>query len=209
MFWCAMADWHVVENVGRTLVLLIERRIGELAIGGVTVALTTTAAFPALRSTSVPFVSLFLFQISGNPEMRNRPMQLGPNGQLRRQSLPLELCYFITAWGVRAPNDIASDGVAAREEARLLGAVMQALYDNAEVGRSDLFELVGTTVWAPGDGLQIAMETLPVDQHYRIWDAGEMPYRLSLIYRVRVASLDPSLPPATPSVVQAQFEVVP
>jgi uncharacterized protein DUF4255 len=84
--------------------------------------------------------------------------------------------------------------------------VMQALYDNAEVGRADLFEPAGTAIWAAGDGLQIAMECLPVDQHYRIWDAGEMPYRLSIVYRVRVASLDPTLPPPAPPVQVADFE---
>jgi hypothetical protein len=201
-----MADWRVVENVGRTLVRLIERRIAVLAIPNVTVSLNTTAAFPMLAGTASPFISLFLFQIAGNAELRNRPRQLAPDGRLRRQSLPLELCYLITAWGVRAPNDVASDSVAAREEARLLGAVMQALYDDAEVGRADLFEPAGAPVWAAGDGLQIAMESLPVDQHYRIWDAGEMPYRLSIVYRVRVASLDPTLTPPAPPVQVADLE---
>jgi len=203
-----MADWRVVENTGRTLVRLIERRIAALAIPNVTVSLTTTAAFRTLAGTAAPFVSLFLFQISGNAELRNRPRQLAPDGRLRRQSLPLELSYLITAWGVRTLNDVSSDAVAAREEARLLGAVMQALYDDAEVGRADLFEPAGVPVWATGDGLQIAMECLPVDQHYRIWDAGEMPYRLSVIYRVRVASLDPTLLPPAPPVQVADLEAV-
>lgn len=204
-----MADWRVVENTGRTLVRLIEQRVAALGIPGVTVGLTTTAAFEPLASTAVPFISLLLFQISGNPEMRNRPRTILPNGSTRRQPLPLELCYLITAWGVRAADDPIADGVAAGEEARLLGATMQALYDHAEVGRAELFEAPAIPVWAPGDGLQILMETLPVDQHYRIWDAAELGYRLSLVYRVRVASLDPSQPPPVPPVVEATLETVP
>lgn len=204
-----MADWRVVENTGRTLVRLIERRVSALAIPNVTVSLNTTAAFPKLTGTAAPAISVFLYQVSGNAELRNRPRQIGPDGSLRRQSLPLELCYFITAWGVRAVGDVVSDSVAAREEARLMGAVMQALYDNAEVGRADLFEPAGAPVWAADDGLQIVMETLPIDQHYRIWDAGEMPYRLSIVYRVRVAGLDPTPQPAAPRVQTADLEAAP
>jgi hypothetical protein len=188
-----MADWHVVENTGRTLVTLIEQRVAALAIPNVTVGLVTTAAFPTLAGAAAPFISLLLYQINGNSELRNLPEAVLPDGTRRRQSLPLELCYLITAWGVRAANDIASDSLATREEARLLGVVMQALYENAEIGRAELFETVGVPVWGPYDGLQIVMETLPVDQHYRIWDAAELGYRLSVPYRVRVASLEPAV----------------
>src|SRR5687768_18072727 len=84
----AMADWRVIESAGRTLVRLIERRIAALAIPNVTVSLNTTAAFSTLASTAAPVISLFLFQIAGNAELRNRPRQLAPDGRLRRQSLP-------------------------------------------------------------------------------------------------------------------------
>lgn len=203
-----MADWRVVENTGQTLVTLIERRIAQLAIPNVSVGLVTPAAFPALGTTADPFISLFLFQITGNAELRNNPQPLRPDGTYRRQSLPLEMCYLVTAWAVRDPDDVASDSTATAEEARLLGAVMQALYDNAEVGRADLFEDPMIPVWGPLDGLQVVMETLPVDQHYRIWDAAELGYHLSLVYRVRVASLDPVEEPPAPPVVDATLETV-
>lgn len=204
-----MADWRVVENAGRTLVRLLEQRLALLGIAGVSVGTVTAAAFPALGATAAPFVSLFLYQISGNPELRNRPQTVLPDGSYRRQALPLELCYLVTAWGVRVPDDIASDALAAREEARLLGAVMQAFYDGAEVGRGELFEQPAVPVWAPGDGLQITMETLPIDAHYRIWDAAELGYHLSLVYRVRVAGLDPLPAPPAPPVVEARLETLP
>jgi hypothetical protein len=58
--------------------------------------------------------------------------------------------------------------------------------------------LPAVPVWEPTDGLQIVMETLPIDAHYRFWDAGEQGFRLSLVYRVRVVGLDPM--PAAPAV---------
>lgn len=205
-----MADWHVVEYTGRTLVGMVERRLAALAIGNVGVGLVTAAAFPALATTSSPFISLFLYQIGGNPELRNLPASILPDGTRQRQSLPLELNYLVTAWGVRNGDDLPSESLAAQEEARLLGIVMQSCYDNAELGRAELFETPppAIPVWAPHDGLQIVMQTLPIDAHYRIWDAAELGYRLSLVYRVRVASLEPSLPPPGPPVTEAALETV-
>jgi hypothetical protein len=186
-----MASWHVIENTGLTLVDLLQRRVDALGLAGVTVRLCTAAAFPALATTNTPLISVFLFQVSGNAELRNMMMRTLPDGSRRRQSLPLELCYLITPWGVRNADDIASDSLATREEAELLGAVLQACYEGAELGRTDLVDTAVGPVWADNDTLQITMESLPVETHYRIWDAAELGYRLSLVYRVRVTSLDP------------------
>jgi hypothetical protein len=110
---------------------------------------------------------------------------------------------------VRQPNDPASDGLAAREEARLLGAVLQALYENAEVGRAELAEFGIAPEWSDIDSLQVVLRSLPVETHYRIWDASELGYRLSLAYAVRVTSIAPPLPPPAPIVIDAGLELVP
>lgn len=156
-----MADWRVIENTGQTLVGLVERHVAQLGIPNVGVGVVTPMAFPSLADTTDPFVSLFLYQIAGNAEMRGNPRRVLANGTLGRQPLPLELCYLVTAWGVRATDDVIGDLPATQDEARLLGAVLQAFYDNAELDRSSLFEVPGLPVWSPEDGLQIVMETLP------------------------------------------------
>lgn len=202
-----MADWHVIENSGRTLVALIERRLKRAGIMNVTVGLVTAAGFEKLAVAGQPHISLFLFQIAGNPEMRNLPETIFPDGTRARQPLPLELSYLVTAWGVRTADTLADDMLAAAEEARLLGLVLQACYDGAELSRGELVEDLGTAAWATSDALQVAMQTLPVDQHYRIWDAAELGYRLSLVYRVRVASLEPTPPVPSPPVTDAALEM--
>ncbi|MCV2446153.1 DUF4255 domain-containing protein [Paracoccus sp. DMF] len=204
-----MADWRVIENTGQTLVGLVERHVAQLGIPNVGVGVVTPMAFPSLADTTDPFVSLFLYQIAGNAEMRGNPRRVLANGTLGRQPLPLELCYLVTAWGVRATDDVIGDLPATQDEARLLGAVLQAFYDNAELDRSSLFEVPGLPVWSPEDGLQIVMETLPVDGHYRIWDATKLGYRLSLVYRVRVAALEPTDVPQAPPTREAMLETVP
>jgi len=202
-----MSGWQVIENTGLTLVAVLERRLAALGLGGVTVGLATAAGFPSLAATATPHISVFLFQIGANAEMRNLAMRTLPDGSRQRQPLPLELSYLITPWGVRNPDEPTSDGLAAQEEARLHGAVLQACYEAAELGRVDLVERVAEPVWSETDGLQIALETLPVETHYRIWDAAELGYHLSLVYRVRVAGIEPLAAATSSRVQQADMEV--
>lgn len=204
-----MADWRIIEFCGQTIAQLIEQHLARLSISNVTVGVVTAGSFGALASTATPFISIFLYQIAPNPEMRNGLRSILPDGTPMRQPLPLELSYMVTAWGVRQPNDPASDALASREEARLMGAVLQALYDKAEVGRGDLVETATAPGWGASDSMQLVLQSLPVETHYRIWDAAELGYRLSLIYRARVTSLAPTPPRQAAIVTDAALELVP
>lgn len=204
-----MADWRVIEFTGQTIAQLVRRHLSRLSISNVTVDVVTAAAFGTLASTQTPFISIFLYQVATNAEMRNWTQSLLPDGTPVRQPLPLELNYLITAWGVRQPNDFASDALAAREEARLVGAVLQALYDSAEVGPADLADNPPVPAWHANDSIQLVLQSLPVETHYRIWDAAELGYRLSVVYRARVTSLEPTPPLPAPIVTDASLEMVP
>jgi Pvc16 N-terminal domain len=50
--------------------------------------------------------------------------------------------------------------------------------------------LVGSS-WVRDDSVQVILETLPIEDHTRIWDTIHKPYRLSLTYLVRVVGIDP------------------
>ena len=184
-----MASWRVIEHTGHTLVQLLKTHINR-AISNVNVQLISTASFNLLNDTDTATISLFLYQINENAELRNAPQRVDTQGKLRRQPLALELCYMVTPWASRADNEPLTDTVAVQEEQRLMGLVMQAFYDGAELGPADLYQEPVTPVWTPMDSLQISLETLPIEDHYRIWDAAQLPYRLSVTYRVRVMGLD-------------------
>jgi hypothetical protein len=204
-----VASWQLIERTGETLVRLLQERIDleVLPPGTVGVQLATTASFEDLRTTDTPMVTLLLYQVAENPERRNDLPRLLSDGTRTRQPLGLELCYLITPWGVRHDLSPATDLAATREEHRLLGLILQALYDHAEVGSARLAENPARPVWRQTDGLQIVLESLPVEDHYRIWDASELGYRLSVTYRVRVAALDPAEVAPAPRVASADFEV--
>ena len=199
-----MATWQLIEHASLTLKRLLEQHVlATLHAPSVSVELATTQAFPDLKMASKPTITLFLYRCVENPELRNAQRRRLADGTLVRQPLVLELCYLVTPWGVRGGTSTANDAAATQEEHRLLGLIMQCFYDHAEVGRAELDDAPGTPVWQPTDTMQIVMESLPVEDHYRIWDAGEMSYRLSVTYRVRVLGLDPSLFQSTVPVVDA------
>ena len=204
-----MASWQVIEFAGATLVKLIERRAAQLLEGTVVnVQQATAANFNRFTTIETPTITLFLYQIVENPQMRNGQQRTLPDGSRARQPLPLELCYMVTAWGVRGQDSPETDAAAAAEEQRLLGMVLQAFYDNAEIGRADLVdEGARGPVWTPIDSMQIVLDSLPIEDQYRIWDSGESPYRLSLAYRVRIMGLEPLDKLSSSRVVDAGFTV--
>jgi hypothetical protein len=187
-----MASWQLITATGLTLVDLLQRRVQAITkfAGTVTVHLASAPSLKKLSQSSEPFITLFLYRIIDNAEMRNGPPRRFADGSTSRQPLPLELCYLVTPWASRSDDTFTTDFAATQEEHDLLGLILQALYDHAEVGRSELVDNGSNTVWAPEDSLQVVLESLSIEDQYRIWDAAELGYRTSLAYRVRVIGLD-------------------
>jgi hypothetical protein len=124
--------------------------------------------------------------------MRNDPRKVKPDGSIVRQPLPLELSFLVTAW--------AKD---TRDELKIIGKVLQVLYEKSELGPADL---VGAS-WEKDDTVQLVLESLPLEDHYRIWDANEVPYRLSLTYVARVIGISPVESTAPAPVVDVDLPV--
>lgn len=186
---------------------LIESHIA-LAMPGssVDVKLATPHSFGTLKSVSKSTVSVFLYKVNEHTELRNSPQRRMPDGTYRRQPMVLELCYLITTWGSRGNQPAVNDAAAALEEHKLLGVVMQGLYDHAEVSRAELYEdTTKPPVWGDHDSLQIVLESLPIEDLYRIWDSSELAYQLSATYKIRVLSLDSLEVVRTQPVVDASF----
>ena len=168
---------------------------GHLAVAmpgsSVDVKLATPHSFGELKKVLKSTISVFLYRVTEHTELRNNLQRKMPDGTLRRQPMVLELYYLITTWGARGQMPAQNDAAAALEEHKLLGVVLQGLYDHAELSRAELFDdPAKPVVWGDGDSLVVMMESLPVEDLYRIWDSSELAYQLSATYRVRVLSLD-------------------
>jgi hypothetical protein len=186
-----MADADAVRDVADTIVFLL--RAGIPAVNPAKITVSTPDEFESLRDPLNPNITVFLYRIAVNPQMRNNPRRIRPDGSIQPTPLPLELSFLITAW--------AKD---TRDELKLIGRILQVLYAHRELGAADL---VGAS-WEKDDTVQLILESLPLEDHYRIWDANEVAYRLSLTYMARVVGLSATETLAVPPVVDADFPMV-
>jgi hypothetical protein len=136
-------------------------------------------------------VTIFLYHVGINGEMRNAPPRPLAGGAVGRPALPLELRFLITPWTLLT-----------RDTYRIIGAISLVLNDHAVLGFG---ELLGGDVWAPDDTVELILESLPVEDHYDIWNPTEIPYRLSLTYLARLVAIDSALSEEAPPVAVATF----
>ena len=187
-----MAGPNAISELGDTLVQLVQAALSGLATPP-TVKVATPDSFKELEPNRTPTVTIFLYRVAVNPVMRNGPRPVLGNGRTTRPLLPVELGYLITPWA-KEPKD----------EHTVLGLILQGLYDRSELGPADL---KGGS-WGPEDSVQILLESLSTDEHYRIWDTVDMPYRLSLTYLARIVGIEPAEQIAAPPIVRAVFQGV-
>ena len=184
-----MAGPNVIRDMSETLAKLLEAALsGIVSTGNVKVA--TPDSFHDLEPTPHPTCTIFLYRVGVNSVMRNGPRVTLNNGATTRPLLPMDLSYLITPWA-KDPKD----------EHLMLGLILQALYDHAELGPADL----SGASWSPDDSVQLVLETLTIEEHFCIWDTVDMPYRLSLTYMARILGIEPSEQIFAPPVVRAIF----
>jgi hypothetical protein len=169
-----MASDEVVRDMSDTMVALLKAGVPPL-VNANDILLSTPDDFQV--TPTQPTITVFLYRITLNPEMRNGPRRVLPDGRLTRPFLPVDLHFMITAWARETRGELA-----------IAGRILQVLYDRAELGPADL---QGNS-WDSDDTVQLVLESLPIEDHYRIWDTADVPYRLSLTYMARVIGIAPS-----------------
>ena len=185
-----MAGPGVVRDMGETLVALLQAALSGIVVP-TNVRVATPDSFHDLEPTPQPTCTIFLYRVAVNSVMRNGPRVVLPGGATSRPLLPIDLSYLVTPW--------AKDP---RDEHLMLGTIMQALYDRAELGPADL----SGTSWGPDDSVQLVLETLTLEEHFCIWDTVDMPYRLSLTYMARILGIAPTEQIVAAPVVRAIFQ---
>lgn len=178
-----MATSDVIADAGRTL----QHYLSAALSPAVNVIVSTPDDFKSLGQQ--PTLTVFLYHVSINAELRNGP-HVSAGNTLARPALPLELRYLVTPWVSNTTDAHA-----------VVGTVLQTLYDRASLGPG---ELQGSS-WGPDDSAQVHLESLPVNEHYSIWEPTELPYRLSLTYLMRVLGLEPGVVETVTPVISAQL----
>lgn len=182
-----MATTDAIAFLGDTIVSILQDGLSGLVAPG-DIFLSTPDEFTDFTPVQ-PSVTIFLYHVAINAEMRNGPRRTF-NGA-SRPPLPLELRFLITPWTTET-----------RDAYRITGAVSQVMYDHAVL---TFGELLGDEVWAPDDTVELMMESIPVEEYFDIWDPSEIPYKLSLSYLARVVGIDSALISSASPVAVAAF----
>jgi Pvc16 N-terminal domain len=185
-----LATNDAIAFLGDTILSLVQSKLNPLVLPA-NVILSTPEEFKSFAPNEAS-VTIFLYQVGINGEMRNTPRRSLANGAKQRPPLPLEVRFLLTPWTKKT-----------RDAYRIIGAIAQLFYDQAVLGFS---ELLGE-VWAPDDTVEIVMESLPVEEHYDIWEPTDIPYRLSLAYLARVIGIESAISTVDSPVAVATFPV--
>jgi hypothetical protein len=183
----AVATPDAIASLGDTLVSLLQNGLSGLVLPA-NVFLSSPSEFKGFAPLQ-PTVTVLLYNVGINGEMRNAPRRPNPGGAVRPPPLPLDLRFLITPW-----TQVTRDAY------RIVGAIALLLNDHAVLTFADL---LGDNVWAPDDTVELILESLPVEDYYDIWEPSEVPYRLSLAYLARVIGIDSALAFQAPPVAVA------
>jgi hypothetical protein len=124
------------------------------------------------------YLSVFLYRIVENPEMKNRPLEQKNGNLLQYPPLSLNLFYLVTPL-------IRGNGSADKSH-KLLSKAMRVFYDNAIVRETDL---QGITSDRPQE-LRIILNPISLEDITKLWSSFMRPYHLSVSYEVKVIYID-------------------
>ena len=141
----------------------------------------------AEKPSNLPTLTLFLYDIAEDTTLRNAPPVVTIENKqrtVRRAPVPLILRYMITPWSENAEDTY-----------RMAGCVVAALGDARTLLRSRLGEIQNhppdiDTALAGIELVSISMAHLSLEEKSKVWWAIQMPFRLSLIYEMRVVPID-------------------
>jgi len=180
-------DPGVISDVSLTLKSFINAGAAKVFPGGGQADLNDLSD-PTVKASSLPSLSIFLFEIMEDASARNEPRvrQTQKNAVvIQKPPMALQLNYLFTPWTGNFQTD-----------QQLLGRVLQLFYEQAILSGPVLQGgLAGSAT-----SLKVTLHTLTLEERTRIWLALTRPYRTSLSYGVRVVNIDVTQSQTTASV---------
>lgn len=170
-----MSDYAVIADVSQTLEKLLNDAMKVFA----TPPKAQVHDLQDPISLAPPTLTIFLFDVVEDPNVRNRPRLRGvapPDVTITKPPMALQLHYLLTPWS----KDRSTDQ-------QMLGRAMQVLYDNATLSGPRLVGGLANT----DQIFEVVLTPLSLEERARVWNAVHKPYRLSVVYEVRVINLDP------------------
>jgi Pvc16 N-terminal domain len=185
-------DSGVIYDVSLTLRSFINEQAAAVFPGGGTADLNDLSD-PTVKASSLPPLSIFLFEIMEDASARNEPRVRQTQNNtvvIKKPPMAIQLNYLFTPWTGNPQTD-----------QQILGRLLQLFYEQAILSGPVLQgQLAGTTT-----ALKVTLHTLTLEERTRIWLALTRPYRTSLSYGVRVVNIDVSQSTTTGTVMNGRL----
>jgi hypothetical protein len=178
-----MASYAAIADASETLVELLRDRITErsdvVSVGRSEIALVSP---DDVGADSDVRLSLFLYDVSANPVLKNQQDVPLESGGRKETPLALDLRYVLTAFPAQTGGD---DTATSLDQQRILGLAMQVFYDNSILGPDQL-----PASLADRD-LQINMVEESLQAMSDVWTSfGETAMQPSVTYEVGPVLID-------------------
>ena len=193
-----MSDYRVVGDVDETLRRLLwshmqfDAEITSILATEQQITLEPPYKIVTDVNPNEDSLSLFLYRVSENADMKNRPLQRVGDGRLRQPPLSLNFYYLLTPITTLAENDH-----------RLLSKAMQIFYDNAILKGAQLEGALRTNA----EELRIILNPMTLEDLNRLWSAFVRPMRLSVCYEVKVVYIDSERELTSAEVLRKRLEM--
>jgi hypothetical protein len=138
-------------------------------------------------------LSVWLYRIERDENRVNVPPVRLPGDRLKPPPLPLRLHFLMT------PVTFKGTGASPDVDQMMLGRVMQALHTRPILQGADW---AGTFLEGSDAQLHLHLETLPLDELSRVWDALEGSFTLAVSYEATIVNIDVATEPVRISPVQ-------
>lgn len=160
-----MSASGVIRQVSQLIRGVLEEGLTTLETPNPTVKLSNPADEAGERT-----LSIWLYQVTPNPYLRNAPSVRTTDEFERFPPLSLDLCYLLTP--------LQKDETANQTT---LGRALQVLYDNSIL-----------TLNSGGDSeeLHLSICQRSITELAEVWEALQKPYRLSVCFEVRMVQID-------------------
>lgn len=162
---------QTIRDASRTLLDLLKANLTDIP---------TQIALASPKNPGTNLLTLFLYRVVENPELKNADRLLRPangNGGFIEQSPPLtlDLYYLLTAYALADPLQAHA----------ALGRAMRVFYDNGILHGSLLHTDNPGTGLTEDSVLRITLDPITMEELSRIWGVfPDTPYEISVAYLV-------------------------
>jgi hypothetical protein len=176
-----MANVSAIHSTSTAIQRLLQQELRQVGLEPGQILIESIDRLPS--PPPFPRVIIFLFNIQENAFLKNREATVtsGAPGKAEIQSPPLviDLDYMICAWLENTAD-----------EHRVLGQILQTLYDHPELDAAQLNQDPSSPSWLADEAVQITLANMSIEDQARIWTTfGFQRFKLSLYYKARIVTI--------------------